>query len=83
MLFMPKALMESETQTVLFRIWIQVANTISYENNHYANQASFFGKVYKFRMKLVYFILFPKNVGCSIECLGNIANIINWKLKTK
>ena len=36
----PKVLAQSEMQTALSRIWTRVANSISYNDNHYAKCAS-------------------------------------------
>ena len=37
----PKGISKIERQTALSRIWTWVANSISYDDNHYTNQASF------------------------------------------
>ena len=36
-----KGISKSERQIALSRIWTWVANSISYDDNHYTNQASF------------------------------------------
>ena len=35
----PRVLMQSEMQTALFRFWTWVANSISYDANHYTKHA--------------------------------------------